>query len=171
MLEFHRYAAGDRIRSGALRAASTATMSLGVAALMLNTACYSYGARSISELHAGETVSVAITPAGRDLLSSNVGDSVAAIRGKFVSEDADGVHLSVTDAQFLSGVSAPRDGINLTLPRSAYDSISTKKFAAASTAWVVLGVIAGIVILAKSVDINGGGTTKPTPTPPQPGGN
>ena len=144
------------------------TMSLGVAALMLNTACYSYGARSISELHVGDVVSVAITPSGRELMSQNVGDSVAVVEGKYLSDDAAGLHLNVTDAKFLSGISAPRDGISLTLPRSAYDSVSTKKLSLATTAWVVLGVAAGIVILAKGVDVGGGGTPKVTTPPPPP---
>ncbi|MEO7104631.1 MAG: hypothetical protein ABI311_14615, partial [Gemmatimonadaceae bacterium] len=150
---------------------STATMSLGVAALMLNTACYSYNARPISDLHEGDVVSVAITPSGRQLLSQNVGDSVAAVRGKYVSNDAAGVHVNLTDAQFLSGISAPRDGINVTLPRAAYDSVSTRKLAVASTVWVVVGVVAGIAILATGININGNGTSKPTPPPPPPVGN
>jgi hypothetical protein len=143
-------------------------MSLGVAALMLNTACYSFNARPISELRAGDAISVSMTSSGRQLVAPNVGDSVAVLRGRFVSRDAAGLHVNVTDAEFLSGISAPRDGVNLTLPGSAYDSVSTKKFAAASTAWVVLGVIAGAVILAKSIDVAGGGTSRPLPptTPP-----
>lgn len=172
MLEFHRYTERTKgLGRGILRAASTTTMSLGVAALMLNTACYSYNARSISELHEGDAVSVAITPSGRQMLSESVGDSIASLRGKYVSEDAAGVHLSLTDAQFLSGISAPRDGINVTLPRAAYDSVSTRKLAVASTAWVVLGVVAGIAILIAGINVTGGGTSKPTPTPTPPAGN
>lgn len=133
-------------------------MSLGVAALMLNVACYSYDPRTPGELKSGENVFVYVNAAGRAILSRDVGDSIDVVQGKYVSGDAAGLQLAATDVQFLSGISSPRSNLAVRLPRAAYDSVTTKKLAVASTGWIIAGIVAGLIVLIKAVDINGSGT-------------
>ncbi len=141
----------------ALRGLSAATMSLGVVALMLNTACYATNTRPISELKPGEEVILPLTPAGRELIASAVGDSVQLATGRYVSDDIAGIHVNVTDVQFISGISSPRANVAVTLPRSAYDSVTTRKLAKATTGWLVLGIAAAIVVLIKAINTNPSG--------------
>ena len=140
------------------RLLSTGAMSLGVAALMLNVACYSYDPRTPGELKPGENVFVHVNPAGRAILAPSVGDSIDVVQGRYMSGDAAGIQIAATDVQFLSGISSPRSNVAVMLPRAAYDSVTIKKFSIASTGWIVAGVVAGLVVLIKSIDINSSGT-------------
>ena len=133
-------------------------MSLGVAALMLNVACYSYDPRTPGELKPGENVFVHVNAAGRAILASSVGDSIDVVQGKYVAGDAEGLQVAATDVQFLSGISSPRSNVSVSLPRAAYDSVTTKKLAVATTGWLIAGIVAGIIVIIKSVDVNSTGT-------------
>lgn len=156
----------------ALRGVSPAVMSLGVAALMLNTGCYAYNARSMAELAPGEHVTVELNSAGRTQVAPTLGDSIVRLRGDFVSSGADGLHINVTDVQFASQISSPRSLVPITLPSAAYDSVTTRKLEKASTVWIGLGVAAAITVLIMSVNTNPSGTVNPTdPKPPNGTGN
>jgi hypothetical protein len=168
VLDFHGWASPATPASSAgrraLRGLSIATMSLGVAALMLNTACYSYVATPPQDLAAGQKVYVSVNNAGRDILAKqDVGDSVDIATGTFVSNDVAGIHMNVTNVLFQSEISSPRAAVPVTLPVAAVDSVTTRNFSAASTGWLVLAIAAGVFAMVKAINVNSSGTVPPPP--------
>ncbi|MEO9046415.1 MAG: hypothetical protein ABI331_03200 [Gemmatimonadaceae bacterium] len=161
----------SRAGRAALRCLSAGAMSLGVVGLMLNVACYAYNPQTPGELKPGEDVFVHVNAAGRAILSQDVGDSVDVVEGKYVSGDAAGVQIAATDVQFISGISSPRSDVAVTLPRAAYDSVTTKKLAIASTGWLIAGIVAGVIVLITGVNVLGSGTPSGKGKPPTGTGN
>lgn len=155
----------------ALRGVSAATMSLGIAGLLLNTACYTTNVRPVSELTPGEHVMVSVNATGREAVTSSLGDSVARAQGAFISNDVAGIHMSVTDVQFLSGTSAPRSGVVVSLPSAAFDSVATRKLSIPMTTWLVLGIAAGVVGLIKGINVSPSGNVDSGGKQPPPNGN
>lgn len=146
-------------------------MSLGVAALLMNTACYTYVERPTGDLKSGEDVVIKVNDTGRAAIAPILGDSIASAEGNFVANDVAGFHVKVTDVQFQSGISSPRDSVPVTLGRAMFDSVTARKFSVASTAWVVLGIAAGVFALAKSVNLNQSGSGPQNGKTPPPSGN
>ncbi|HEY7897245.1 MAG TPA: hypothetical protein VIC03_02435 [Gemmatimonadaceae bacterium] len=155
----------------ASRSLSMATMSLGVAALMFNSACYAYSAKPPAELSPGENVVVALNNTGRDAIVSTLGDSIESAEGKFISNDVAGIHVNVTDVHFLSGISSPRSDVPITMPRIAFDSVTTKKLSIPMTTLLVAGIAAGLVALIAGVNVNPSGSPDSGGKKPPPSGS
>jgi hypothetical protein len=151
-----------------LRGVSTATMSLGVAALLLTTACYTYDVRSPGDIAPGQHIVVTVNNIGRVALAADLGDDVATVEGDLTSTDSAGIHMRVTAADFTSGTSTPMAGVAVVVPNNAVVMVSTKQFSRSKTAAVVIGIGAAIVAAIRAFGILGSGNGGPTDKPPQP---
>ncbi len=152
-----------------LRGASVATMSLGVAALILTTACYTYDPRSPGEVTPGQHIVVTVNNVGRVALTADLGDDIATVEGDLTSSDTAGIHMRVTEATYLSGTATEMAGVPVTIPTSAIVSVTTKQFSRSKTVAVVAGIgallIAAITAFGLIGSGNGGPVGKPTPPP------
>lgn len=152
-----------------LRGASTAMMSVGVTALLVTTACYTYDARSPGEIPPGQHVVVTVNNVGRVALTADIGDDVASVTGDLGSVDSAGIHMRVTDAEFLSGTSTRMAGVAVTVPTNGVVLVTTKQFSRSKTAAVVIGVAAALIAAIRAFGIigsgNGDAVNKPVPPP------
>jgi hypothetical protein len=154
----------------ALRGVAAAAMSLGVASLFFMTACYTYDAHSPGDITPGQHVVVTVNNVGRVALTADIGDDVASVEGDLVSSDASGIHVRVTEADFLSGAANSMAGVLTTIPVNGIVSVTTKKFSRSKTAAVIIGIGAVLVAAFKAFGLigsgNGDAVTKPVNPPP-----
>lgn len=151
-----------------LHSGSVSVASVGVAALLLNTACYTYDPRSPSDILPGQNVVVTVNNLGRVALAADLGDDVATAEGDLTSSDTAGIHMRVTDVNYLSGTSSPMPGVQVTIPSNSFVSVSTKQFSRSKTAVVVAGIGAALIAAIKAFGIIGSGNGSPTPKPGSP---
>lgn len=151
----------------AMRGMSAATMSIGVGAVLLNTACYTYDARSLGDISPGEHLVVTVNNVGRVALTADLGDNVATVEGDLTSRDAAGIHIRVTEADYLSGTATPMAGVAVTIPDNAVVMVTTKQFSRSKTTAVAVGIGAALIAVIKAFGIfgsgNGDAVTKPPP--------
>ncbi|HEY5087824.1 MAG TPA: hypothetical protein VII66_10745 [Gemmatimonadaceae bacterium] len=154
----------------ALRAASVAATSLGVAALLLNAACYTYDARSPAEILPGQHVVVTVNNTGRVALSADLGDDVAHAEGDLISADATGIHMRVTEVEYLSGLSSQMAGVQVIVPSNSVVLVTAKQFSRSKTAVAVGGLGALLIAAIKAFGLTGGGNGDAGSKPASPPG-
>jgi hypothetical protein len=152
-----------------LRGVTTATMSFGVVVLLLNTACYTYDLRSAGEIPRGQQVVVTVNNVGRVALTADLGDDVATAEGDLIANDTAGVHMRVTNVEYLSGESSRMPGVAVTIPTNAFVTVATKQFSRSKTVAAVVGLGALLVAAIKAFSLIGSGNgdsgSKPAPPP------
>jgi hypothetical protein len=169
MIEFRRLVDGVRnVARFVLRGTQAVMMSLGITALLLNTACYTYNAYQAAELASGQRIVVTLNEAGRQSLATELGDSVARAEGDVVSVSASGVRMRVTDVEFMSESSAPRSHVDVTIPNSEFNSVTTRRLSIPRTAALTAVIVAGLVALIRGINVDPSGSPAAGETGPPP---
>ncbi len=160
----------ERAVKFALRGVTTATMSLGVAAVLLNTACYTYDARSPGDISPGEHIVVTVNNQGRVALAADLGDDVATAEGDLVAADAAGMRMRVTSVGYVSGASSDMSGVQVSIPSNSVVMVTTKQFSRSKTTAVAVGLGALLIAAIKAFGLIGSGNGDAANKPPPPTG-
>jgi hypothetical protein len=158
-----------RAKREALRAATAATASLGIASLVLTTACYTYEAHSSNDVPAGQHVVVSLNNRGRVALTPTIGDDAATLEGNMVSATADTIHMRLDQATYLSGTANEFAGMDVTVPYDGITVLRTKQFSRSKTTAFVAAAAAaiiGAIVAFGLAGIGGSGNDTKPPNPP-----
>ncbi len=154
----------------ALRGAAAATTSLGVAGLLLTTACYTYEVRAPAEVPAGRAVVVLLSSSGRTSLGPKLGPDVTRVEGDLMSADESGIRLRITSVEDSSGSVSPVQRSVMSVPGSSITAVTIKQFSATKTAVVAVGLVGGLILAIKASGIGGSGNSKDPDKPVPPPG-
>src|SRR6185437_3132952 len=110
------------------RSITAAIASLGIACLILTTACYTYDIKAPADLMAGQEVEVIVNNVGRVALLADLGDDVAKFDGKVVMVADTMLSVSVDHVDFLNGSSTGFPGGTINISRNAITQVSTRQF-------------------------------------------
>jgi hypothetical protein len=143
------------------RSVTAATASLGVACVILTTACYTYDLKAPSDLMAGQEVEVTVNNVGRVALTSDLGDDVAQFEGNVVSVADSMLTVSVTHVDYLNGSSTGFPGGTISVSRNSITAVSTKQFSRSKTAVAAFGIVAAIAAVIGVLHATGFGDSGP----------
>jgi hypothetical protein len=120
----------------------------GIAAFAVSmSGCYTYPARSLSEISPPAVVSAQISDVGRVALSEPVGSGVERIEGQVVQNGDTAIRLMVTEVRFLNGLSNKWQGQQLTLHPLDVRSVSQRTFSKQRTVTaLILGALAAAAL-------------------------
>ena len=132
--------------------------------------CYTYPARSLSDVSPPAVVSAQISDVGRVALSEPVGSGVERIEGQVVQKGDTAILLMVSEVRFLSGLSNKWQGQQLTLRALDVRSVSQRTFSRQRTVTaVIVGVLAaGALFTVGFTGLFSGGASRDTPADPPP---
>jgi hypothetical protein len=144
-------------------------MSVGIMALLVTTACYTYDPHTPGDIQPGQRIVVTVNNVGRVALTADIGDDVATATGDLTSVDSAGIHMRVTEANFLSGTTTRMAGVAVTVPTNGAVLVTTKQFSRTKTTAVVIGIGAALIAAIRAFGIfgfgNGDAVNKPVPPP------
>jgi len=145
---------------------TAAAASLGIAALVFTTACYTYEIKAPSDLLVGQGVEVTVNNYGRIALMADLGDDVAKLDGNVVAMTDSVLRVSVNHVDFLDGNSTGFPGGTVSIPRNSIAAVSTKQFSRSKTAVAAVGIVAALaaiigVLHATGFGDSGKGTKDP----------
>jgi hypothetical protein len=143
------------------RSVTAATASLGVACVILTTACYTYDLKAPSDLMAGQEVEVTVNNVGRVALTSDLGDDVAQFEGNVVSVADSMLTVSVTHVDYLNGSSTGFPGGTISVSRNSITTVSTKQFSRSKTVVAAFGIVAAIAAVIGVLHATGFGDSGP----------
>lgn len=123
---------------------AAAAASLGVAALVFTTACYTYEVKAPADLLAGQGVQVAVNNYGRIALAADLGEDVAKLDGTVTAMTDSVLRVSVTHVDFLNGSSSGFPGGVVSIPRNSIAAVSTRQFSRSKTTVAAVGIIAAL---------------------------
>jgi hypothetical protein len=124
---------------------------------LLLTACYSYApVDSQAPAPAGGYVALSITDRGRVGLNERFGEGVREISGRVVQQDASDLVLSVDQVRNLEGETTRWSGEETRVNREYVGFITERRFSAARTSLIAVGVGAAIYAMAVNGLIGGG---------------
>ena len=149
-----RAAAGCVARK-APRILTAATASIGVACLIVTTACYTYEVKAPTDVVAGQHIEVVVNNIGRVAVTADLGEDVAKIDGDFVSLTDSVLKLRVSEMTFLNESTSAYPGSVISIPRIGVVSVSTKQFSRSKTTVVAVGLTALVVALIAAIGIGG----------------
>jgi hypothetical protein len=125
--------------------------------LLAATACYSYApVDSQAPAPAGGYVALSITDRGRVGLNERFGEGVREISGRVVEQNANDLVLSVDHVRNLEGETTRWAGEETRVNRDYVGFITQRRFSAARTSLVAVGVGAAIYAMAVNGLIGGG---------------
>lgn len=158
-----------RVTRLASRALATATASLGIASLILTTACYTYEPRAANDISPNQHVVATLNNKGRVALTPAIGDNADALEGDLVSASADSIRMRLDQATYLSGEANEFSGLDVTVPRDGITVLNTKQFSRSKTVALIAIAAAAVIGAIRAFGLAGiggsGNDTKP-PTPP-----
>ena len=130
---------------------------MGVACLILTTACYTYEVKAPTDVPAGQQVEVTVNNIGRVALTADLGDDVARVDGDFVQVTDSVMRVRVTGVSFLNESSTGYPGSVISIPRTGITSVSTKEFSRSKTTVAAVGLTALVVGLIAAIGLGGNG--------------
>ncbi len=149
------HAAAGCVAQRAPRILTAATASLGVACLIMTTACYTYEVKAPTDIVAGQRIEVVVNNIGRVAVTADLGEDVAKIDGDFVSLTDSVLKIRVTEMSFLNESTSEYPGSVISIPRLGVVSVSTKQFSRSKTTIVAVGLTALVVALIATIGIGG----------------
>lgn len=141
------------------RILTAATASIGVACVMLTTACYTYDVKAPTDILAGQHIEVTVNNIGRVALTADLGDDVSKADGDFVATTDTALRLRVNEVEYLNGTTSPYPGSEINVPRTGITAVSTKQFSQSKTTVVAVGLTALLVAIIATIGIVGSGTS------------
>ncbi len=125
---------------------------VGIASVLVSsTGCYTYPARTASEVNPPALVSVDVTDAGRVGLSDQMGTEVKRIEGQVVQRSDSALRLMVTEVSFLNGTSNKWQGQEVTIRPLDVKALSQRTYSRPRTvlATIALGGLIALAIATK----------------------
>ena len=125
---------------------------LGIASVLASsTGCYTYPARTPSEVNPPALVSVDVTDAGRVELSDKMGTEVKRIEGQVVQRSDSALRLMVTEVSFLNGTSNKWQGQEVTIRPLDVKALSQRIYSRQRTvlASIAVGGLIALTIATK----------------------
>jgi hypothetical protein len=120
---------------------------LGIASVIASsTGCYTYPARTPSEVNPPALVSVDVTDAGRVELSDQMGTEVKRIEGQVVQRSDSAIRLMVTEVSFLNGTSNKWQGQEISIRPLDVKSLSQRTYSRERTLLASLA-LGGLIVL------------------------
>ena len=147
--------AAGRVARKAPRVLTAATASVGVASLIMTTACYTYEVKAPTDVVAGQQIEVVINNIGRVAVTADLGEDVAKIDGDFVSLTDSVLKLKVTEMTFLNESTSAYPGSVISIPRLGVVNVSTKQFSRSKTTVVAVGLTALVLALIAAITVSG----------------
>lgn len=147
------------------RVLTAATASVGVASLMLMTACYTYDVKAPTDLSAGQNIEVTVNNIGRVALAADLGEDVTKVGGDVVTVTDSALRMRVDRVEFLNGTASGYPGSEINVPRNAIASVSTKQFSRSKTTAVAVGLVAALIAAIGAVGLAGIGGSSPDSKP------
>ncbi len=139
---------------------------LGVWALTLQTACYSYAPLQTATPQPKQ-MGVVINDRGRTLLGERVGELVDRIDGQVISIDSQTVVIDVFRVTDLRGNGSTWTGERVNIPREGVLGFRERKLSTIKVlALVGVAAVAIAALLSTSLDVFGDPKTDPPPEPP-----
>ena len=148
-------AAAGCVARTAPRILTAATASIGVACLILTTACYTYDVKAPTDVVTGQRIEVVVNNIGRVAVAADLGEDVAKIDGDFVSLTDSVLKVRVTELTFVNESTSDYPGSVISIPRLGVVSVSTKQFSRSKTTIVAVGLTALVVALIATIGIGG----------------
>lgn len=125
---------------------------LGIASVLVSsTGCYTYPARTASDVNPPALVTVDITDAGRVELSDQMGTEVKRIEGQVVQRSDSAIRLMVTEVSFLNGTSNKWQGQEVTIRPLDVKTLSQRTYSRQRTvlAMIAIGGLIGLTVATK----------------------
>jgi hypothetical protein len=124
---------------------------VGIVSMLVSTGCYTYPARTTSEVNPPALVAVDVTDAGRVELSDQMGNEVKRIEGQVVQRSDSALRLMVTEVSFLNGTSNKWQGQEVTIRPLDVKALSQRTYSRQRTllATLALGGLIAVTVATK----------------------
>jgi hypothetical protein len=130
-----------------------------ITTLLLTAGCYSYNPLTTPSPEPGTSLAVTLTDAGSDELARSLGPGAFIVRGRYLSNDEQGMLLSVTSVETKRGYSNPWSGETVAVPDNAVASLDVRKLSKGRS-FLLAGIgVGGLVVTTVAFSLIGGGTT------------
>ena len=139
------------------RIITAATASLGIAGLVFTTGCYTYDVKAPTDLQSGQLVEVTVNNIGRVALTADLGDDVSKVDGTVVAVTDSVLRMRAVSMDYLSGISSPFPGGEISIPRTGITTVSTKQYSRSKTAIVAIGLSAALIAVIGAIVVAGSG--------------
>ncbi|MDQ2891098.1 MAG: hypothetical protein M3R65_11190, partial [Gemmatimonadota bacterium] len=147
------------------RILTAAAASIGIASVLLTTACYTYDVQAPADLLAGQHVEVVVNNVGRVALTADLGEDVSQVDGDIVAVSDSALSVRVMEVEYLNGSTTPYPGSSISIRRESIRTVSTKQFSRSKTAVVAVGLAALLIGIFSALGIAGLGGSSPDPKP------
>jgi hypothetical protein len=139
------------VGQAAVVAAYRLLAAVGIASMLVSTGCYTYPARTTSEVNPPALVAVDVTDAGRVELSDQMGTEVKRIEGQVVQRSDSALRLMVTEVSFLNGTSNKWQGQEVTIRPLDVKTLSQRTYSKQRTllATLALGGLIALTVATK----------------------
>jgi len=128
--------------------------------MVVQMGCYSYLPLQETVPATGQAVAITLNDRGRQLLGGRLGDLVERVDGSLVSSNETAVTVSVTRTKSLRGTVATWTGEEVEIVREGIRGFQQRQRSKGRTALLTVGLIAGVVLIAKGISLAVGGSGK-----------
>ena len=149
-----------------------ALVAAGISATALSlSGCYSLVAKPPSQVTPGAVVVADISDVGRVALIPQIGSEIARVQGQMIAKSDSAVDVRVSEVRFLSGLSSPWQGQQVTLRQQDVKSLKERTYSKrrSALAAIAMGGLAALAIAVAGfagVFSGDGGPDKPKDPPP-----
>ena len=133
-------------------------------ALATQMGCHAYLAPQEPVPAVGRAISVELNDRGRVLLGGQLGESVLQVQGQLIGSTDSSVTLSVARTVLMQGSSVVWTGERVVIPREGVRGYRIREFSRGRTAFLALGVVAGVLALGSLISLVAGGNGRPFDT-------
>ncbi len=123
--------------------------------------CYTYRPTMGVTPATGTTVRVALTDAGRALLTDQLGESIDWVQGTLAGADSTTYTVDVTLTRGLRGSYATWFGDRVQIPTRGVAQVTSREFSRQRSTALAIGITAGLVVLARAISLQVFGDGKP----------
>lgn len=123
--------------------------------------CHAYVASSASGMSGGHQVAVVLNDRGRMQVENQLGESVLTIYGSIVESTDSLLSMKVARTVQVQGSSVIWAGELVRIPRAGISGVRGRTFSRERSAALVAGGLGVLVFVARRIDLNGGGTSRP----------
>ncbi len=129
--------------------------------LALQLGCHAYRPSYGTAPVAGTTVRVALTDAGRALVTEQLGESIDWVQGTLVSADSSTISVEATLTRSLRGGYATWIGERVQIPARGVSQVAVREFSRGRTAAFAAALTVGAVALGRLISLQVFGDGKP----------
>lgn len=133
-----------------------AVAATGIASTVVSVSgCYTYAARSTSDIKPNLYISAEINDAGRVALGQRVGPEVMRMDGQVVEQTDSSVQLMVSKVTYLNGFSDTWQGQSVSLRTQDIKSVTQRTYSKSRTALLIGAMAAGLILTVLTLSFVG----------------